>query len=51
MADPTVINARRRTMLRAAGAAVGAATLAPLGSVRAQLGERAIKFILPVLEK
>lgn len=41
-------NSKRRTMLRAAGLSLGAVALGPIGIARSQLGERSIRFILPV---
>ena len=48
MTDRTEIDAKRRMLLRVAGLSLGGVTLAQLGIARAQMGERAIKFILPV---
>ena len=42
------LNNKRRLMLRGAGLSLGAMALGPVMSSRAQVGERAIKFILPV---
>ena len=42
------LNNKRRLMLRGAGLSLGAMALGPVMSSHAQVGERAIKFILPV---
>jgi len=48
MTDNTRPNPKRRTLLHAAGLALGGAALSPFDIASAQMGERSIKFILPV---